>query len=135
MDYSQDQDKPVRSVSDSELEILKTLWQFGRLKVGDVRERLNRDGRQRAYNTVQTLLNRLEAKGYVGSSKQGRAFVFYANVSQTQYLSGHLKNLADRVCQGSEAPLMLALVEGNRFSREEIRRFRSLLDRLEEAGD
>ncbi len=124
--------KTKPSVSDSELEVLKTLWQESHLKVGEIRERLNRDGRTRAYNTVQTLLNRLEAKGFAGSEKVGRAFVFFPKVSQDQFLDHQLEDLADRICEGSQTPLMMALVKKPQFSRNEIQQFRQMLEHLEE---
>ena len=88
-----------------------------------------------AYTTVQTLLHRLQVKGYVASEKRGRAFVFTSVVSREQLLDHQLDEMAKRVCEGSSTPLMLTLVQGSRFSTEEIREFRELLDRLEGQTD
>ena len=115
-------DAKTRSgVSGSELDVLKTLWALGQTKVGAVRDHLNHEGRSWAYNTVQTLLNRLEAKGFVTSAKVGRAFVFEAAVTRSEFLGERLTDLADRVCEGSQTPLVLALVKNHRFSKKRDR--------------
>ncbi len=123
-----------RSVSETELTVLKALWD---LRVGPVRElqaKLNDDGHAWAYTTVQTLLNRLEQKGYVASKKVGRAFHFHVIVSRDQLLSQELGDLAERVCGGAALPLVMNLVQGRRFTSAEIGRFRDLLDKLESDG-
>ena len=123
--------RPTRSISDTELEILKILWQESRLNVAGVRQELQRQDRSLAYTTVQTLLNRLEEKGYAASEKVGRSFTFFPIVDRKQFLKNNLDDLADRICAGSETPLLMAFAEGRHFSAEDIRHFRQLLDKLE----
>jgi predicted transcriptional regulator len=112
--------------------VLKVLWERPSGTVRDVSAGLERQGKQRrAYTTVQTLLQRLEAKGYVASDKGGAANVYRAAVSRDDLLNRRLRQLADELCGGTASPLLLALVEGGRFSRGEIRRLRDLLDRVD----
>jgi predicted transcriptional regulator len=116
-------------VSEAELEVLKVLWQHGPGTVREVIARLG--GRPRAYTTVQTLLQRLEAKGYVASDRGGQANVYRAAVSRDDLLSRRLRALADQLCDGTASPLLLALVQGGRFTPEDIQHFRRLLDELD----
>jgi predicted transcriptional regulator len=118
-------------VSATELEVLKVLWDHGPATVREVATVLHGLGRSWAYNTVLTLLQRLEAKGYAESDKAGLAHVFRAEVSRDHLLRQRLQDLADQLCEGTPAPLVLALVEGHRFSAQEIEQFRRLLDHLE----
>ena len=121
----------TRPVSDTELEVLKILWDLGQGTVSDVRAALAKRRPARAYTTVQTLLYRLQEKGHVTSAREGRALVFTPCVSREDHLSEALDELADRVCEGSATPLMLTLMRGRRLSSEEIGELRSLLDELE----
>ena len=121
-----------RSVSDTELAVLKVLWDVGEAAVREIRERLEAEGFEWAYTTVQTLLGRLEQKGYVESERDGRAFLFRATVTREELLSLELGDLAERVCEGAALPLVLSLVQGRRFSKSEIARFRELVDSLED---
>jgi predicted transcriptional regulator len=118
-------------VSETELEILKVIWEQGPGTVREINVRLRRQGRRWAYTTVLTLLQRLEGKGYVASDKSGLAHVFRAVVSRGRLLRQRLKDLAQELCEGAPAPLVLALVESQRFSEDEIEQFRRLLDELE----
>ncbi len=120
-----------RSVSDTELEVLKALWDVGPGTVRDIHTALADAGRSWAYTTVQTLLLRLEQKYYVSCDKRERAHVFDARVSRDEFLSEHLDELADRVCDGRSVPLVLSLVQGQRFTPTELKQFRELLDSLE----
>jgi predicted transcriptional regulator len=118
-------------ISETELDVLKVLWEHGAGTVREVNTRLRRLGRRWAYTTVLTLLQRLEAKGYVGSDKTGLAHVFRAAVSRDQLLRQRLRDLSQQLCAGTATPLVLALVEGHRFTAAEIEQFRRLLDQLE----
>ncbi len=118
-------------VSETELEILKVIWEHGPGTVREINARLRPTGRRWAYTTVLTLLQRLEAKGYVASNKTGLAHVFRAVVSRDRLLRQRLKDLAQQLCEGAPAPLVLALVESQHFSEQEIEQFRRLLDELE----
>ena len=122
---------PLRPISDSELELLKILWDRGSATVRDLHEAIQSAGTDWAYNTVQTLLRRLEEKGYLDSRKEGRAFVFTPKLSRDDVLSEELGSLADRICEGATRPLMLTLVRNRRFTSKEIAQFRELLDELE----
>ena len=117
-------------VSDAELEVLKELWVAGPATVREVAAALRKKRRRLAYNTVLTLLSRLRDKGYVAADRRDTAHVFRAVVTREELLGSSLSALADRVCDGTASPLLLALVRGQRFSAEEIAHFRKLLDDL-----
>jgi predicted transcriptional regulator len=118
------------AVSDAELEVLKELWTGGPQTVRDVAAALRKRRRRLAYNTVLTLLSRLRDKGYVAADRRETAHVFRAVVTREDLLGSSLSALADRVCDGTASPLVLALVRNQRFSADEIAHFRRLLDDL-----
>jgi predicted transcriptional regulator len=122
------------SVGEAELEVLKALWEHGPGTVRALVGVLEGQGRRWKYTTVQTMLQRLEAKGYVRSDRAGPAHVFAAAVSREALLSRRLRDLADQLCDGTTSPLLLALVGEGRFTPEEVRRLRQLLDQLQPPG-
>jgi BlaI family penicillinase repressor len=119
------------SLGENELDLLKMLWEHGSGTVREINAFSRRHGRRWAYTTVLTMLQRLEAKGYVSSDKGGVAHVFRPSVTRDKLLQQRLTDLADQLCEGTATPLVHALVEGQRFTREEISHFRQLLDQLE----
>jgi BlaI family penicillinase repressor len=118
-------------LSETELDVLKVLWELGAGTVREVNEHLRDRKRHWAYTTVLTLLSRLETKGYVTSDKSELAHVFRPIVSRDNLLRLRLSNLAEDLCEGTTTPLVHALVQDRRFSPEEIEGFRRLLDELE----
>jgi predicted transcriptional regulator len=119
------------SISETELDVLKVLWEHGPGTVRALNTLLRQQGRRWAYTTVLTLLQRLESKGYVSSDKSGVAHVFRSAVTRDKLLRQRLRDLANQLCEGTATPLVLALVEAQRFTAEEIGQFRQLLDQLE----
>jgi predicted transcriptional regulator len=77
---------------------------------------------------VATLLQRLLAKQYVASDPTVVPHVYRAAVTRDELLGRRLQDAADELCDGRAAPLVLALVQGGRFSAEELARLRRLLD-------
>ncbi len=122
------------SISDTELDVLKVLWEQPGSTVRELQAALRPMGRKWAYTTVQTLLHRLEEKHYVVCQRSGSAHTFRAALSREQLLQQRLTDLSDRLCEGAASPLVLALVEGARFTPKEIEQFRQLLDQLEETS-
>ncbi len=120
-----------KTLSETELDVLKVLWELGAGTVREINERLPERKRRWAYTTVLTLLTRLQAKGYVASDKSELAHVFRPTVSRDNLLRRRLSHLADDLCEGTTTPLVHALVQDHRFSPEEIEGFRRLLDELE----
>jgi BlaI family transcriptional regulator, penicillinase repressor len=115
-------------LSESEQEVLKVLWDRGPGNVREIKDVLADRGRRWAYTTVATLLQRLQAKQYVVADSSVVPHVYRAIVTRDELLDRRLKDAAAELCDGQAAPLILALVQGNRFTAEELARFRRLLD-------
>jgi BlaI family transcriptional regulator, penicillinase repressor len=115
-------------LSDAEREVLKGLWDHGPGTVRTINDELQRRGRCWAYTTVATLLQRLAAKRFLVSDPSAIPHVYRATVSRDELLERRLKDAADELCDGQAVPLVLALVQGNRFSPEELARLRRMLD-------
>ena len=121
-------------LSESEREVLRVLWDRGPGTVREINGELARRGRSWAYTTVATLLQRLSTKQYVTSDPSTVPHVFRASVTRDEILERRLKDAADELCDGRAAPLVLALVQGGRFSAEELARMRKLLDEASAGG-
>jgi BlaI family penicillinase repressor len=121
-------DEVKAGLSEAEREALRALWDHGPGTVRQIMGLLAERGRRWAYSTVATLLRRLEHKGYGASEPVGGSLVYRASLSREDLLERRLKDAADELCDGAAAPLVLALVQGNRFTAEELDRIRRLID-------
>lgn len=117
-----------KTLGDAELALLKELWDRGPLTVRELCDALEARGAGRAYTTVQTMLNRLVEKGFVAVDRDGHAHVFRAAVSRDALIGRRLRELADKLCDGAVTPLLLNLVDRERFSAEDIARLRAIVD-------
>lgn len=116
------------SLGDAELDVLKLLWERGPATVRELYEAFEASGASWAYTTVQTMLGRLEEKGYVLVDRSRIAHVFSAAVSRETMLGARASELVDKLCDGAVAPLVLSLVRDHRFTRDDLAHFRRLLD-------
>jgi predicted transcriptional regulator len=105
-----------------ELDILKVLWRQGSCSVKAVHRHLDED--ELAYNTVQTMLRIMEAKGLVRHEVEGRAFIYTACYSRDDSASGFL----DRVFDGAASQMVLSLLRAERIPPEELERMRAMID-------
>ena len=107
-----------------ELDIMQALWSFGReASVAEIHEAVG----ELAYTTVQTMLNRLAAKGQVRRRLVGRAYQYAPAVKEPTATRAAVRSLIDRFFGGSTAELAAHLVE-EELSPEERRRVERLLE-------
>lgn len=119
------------TLSEAERDVMKVLWDCESATVREIRQRLAEAGRHWAHTTINTLLTRLEQKSFVTCDRSGFAHVFAAVVSRDEVVQQRLAGLADDFCDGTRVPLLLALVDGQQFSDDEIEQFRDLIEQLE----
>jgi predicted transcriptional regulator len=120
------------NVTNTELAILEVLWTGGPATIRQITDRLYPHGKPSHYATVQSLLVRLESKGCVARDRSGFAHVFRATVERAGLIGRRLKDLADRLCEGSMTPLLLHLAQGARLTPSERQMLRRLID---QSGD
>jgi predicted transcriptional regulator len=120
-----------RDVTDTELAILQVLWDRGAATRRQITDVLYPAGGPAHYTTVQKLLERLEAKGYVSRSRGPEVVSFTALVGREQLISRRLREVADKLCGGSLTPLLTSLVRAQPLTAGELDELRALLDELE----
>ena len=114
-------------LSRAEAEILSLVWSIGKATVQDVHEALPK-ARKIANATVQTLLRRLEKKGYVARQRHGKAHVFWATVQREEVVDRSVRELAENHFHGDATGLLLYMAERGTLKDEDIARLRLLLD-------
>ncbi len=122
--------QPQSAMSDAEREVLNVLWARGPLGVKEVLGALVESGQAWTRSTVVTLLRRLEAKGYIASDRSQYAFVYRPLISREDVIHARLSEVADELADGQAVPLMLAFVERQRFSAEDVARLQEMLDAI-----
>src|SRR5881227_2787590 len=116
------------SIPDSELDVLKVLWDRGQSTVREVLETLRAAWRQWTYATVATLLDRLETKGVVTSDRSELAFVYRPVISNQEVRQKRVNNLVDKLYQGEPGLLVLHLLKSHPIDPDQAKQVRALLE-------
>jgi BlaI family penicillinase repressor len=114
------------SPTPAELEVLQVIWERGPSTVREVMSVLNRQ-RPRAYTSVMSLMNVMVEKGLLTPKPKGRAFVYSARVSQTGTQSEIVKDLLNRVFDGSASALVMHLLAETKPDSEELEEIRKTI--------
>jgi predicted transcriptional regulator len=119
------------NVTDAEWAVLQLLWDKGPATVRQLADVLYPRGGASEYATVHKLLERLEAKGYVGRQRAGGVYVFQAAIDRDAVIGQQLEALVEKMCGGSLQPLLTNLVRVKRLTAEELRELLALVDSLD----
>jgi predicted transcriptional regulator len=117
-------------VTDTELQVLRHLWDHGASNRRQITDALYPEGGPAHYTTVQKLLERLEAKGFVRSQMDGAIRIFTALVPREQLIRQRLRDVAEKLCDGSLTPLLTNLVDADSLSADEIAELRAWVRKL-----
>ncbi len=121
-----------QDVTDAELSVLQTLWDRQPATIRELTGVLYPGGGPSSYATVQKLLDRLEAKGFVVRQRRGAAHSFEAAIGRDELIGRKLEDVADKLCGGSLTPLLTHLVRARRLTARQRQELRSLIDELDD---
>ncbi len=110
--------------TDAELAILRVLWARGPSTVRDVAETMGREG---AYTTVLKLMQIMLDKGLITRDDAARAHIYKPAYSQDHTQRQIVRDLLDRLFDGSAAQLVMQVLSAKKASPEELRAIRRVL--------
>jgi len=116
--------------TDTELGILRVLWERGASTVREVHDALG-GSQESGYTTILKMLQIMTDKGLVVRDESERAHVYKATVSEQRTQRQLLGDLMDRAFGGSPAKLVMQALSGRKATAEDLNAIRELLDRLE----
>ena len=118
----------IPALPNAELAVMELLWRRGHLTSRQIIDHLYSDTPKRQHGTVQRLLQRLSAKGFVVRDRTLGISVFSPAISRDAYASAQLESLANRLTQGSLVPMITRLVADNKLSQAEIEKLHRILE-------
>jgi predicted transcriptional regulator len=94
-------------------QVMAALWRLGAGTVEQVRGELPSRYRG-AYNTVQTVLNRLAERGLLGREREGRGYVYRPLLSEAEYLSGSIRRTLAGASSDARQAALASIIGGLR---------------------
>lgn len=113
-----------------EEELMQLLWENGPIQISKLVE-LYPDPKPH-FNTVSTVMRRLEAKGFVDHTDTSGSFLYFAKVKKEYFRSRSLGDFIKKYFGGSYYGAVSALVAEDKISPEELK---ELLRMVENKGE
>lgn len=118
--------------TDTELSILRVLWQHGPGSVRETLIRFNQDqGAEAGYTTILKMLQIMADKGLVERDDSQRPQVYRARLPQEQTQRQLVTDLLDKAFGGSAKELVMQALASKEASEEELAQIERLLDKFE----
>ena len=121
---------PPPRPTQTELEILRVLWQRGPSSVREVHQTML-ETRAAGYTTVLKLMQIMARKGLVERDERERTHVYRAALAQEQTQRQLVTDLLERAFDGSASQLILQALAAKRTSPDEMEEIRKMLDKAQ----
>ncbi|MCP9766129.1 BlaI/MecI/CopY family transcriptional regulator [Lacihabitans soyangensis] len=117
--------------TESELEVLKVLWQMGRATVKQVNEEINKT-KETGYTTTLKIMQIMFEKGLVSRNAEGKQHIFEAIVGEEETQKSLLNRFIDSTFQGNAMSLVMQALGNHHASEEELSELKKLIQQLEQ---
>jgi BlaI family transcriptional regulator, penicillinase repressor len=121
--------KPIDGLTELQLDVIRVLWERGEASAAEVAGALA-PRRKLAQTTVATLLTRLEKKGVVAHSVEGRTYLYRACVKETEARSSIVARVK-KAFAGDVSTLFAQLLRDDEIGAEELAQVRELIAQRE----
>ena len=111
-------DDRLPELGDLEHEVMQLVWAHAPLKADEVRKKLKRRLKE---STVRTVLTRLEDKGFVTHTTEGRSFVYAAAEARPRVAAKAVQRIVDWFCNGSMEEVLVGMVDNAMLDQQQLR--------------
>ena len=108
-------------LTDLQQAILDFLWTNGPATAEAIREGLHAQHPLKD-SSVRTLLRRLESRGFISHTMDGKVFVYSAGMPSQQVAVGAIRQVIQRFCAGSVEQLLVGMVDEKVLTVKELER-------------
>ena len=117
--------------TDSELEILQLLWEFGPLTVRELNDRLNTQ-RKVGYTTSLKMMQIMTEKGLLSRDTHERSHIYCPLLQPEEVQSTMMDHILKTVFKGNRSRLVLQALGKHKASADEISEIKNLIKKMEE---
>jgi BlaI family penicillinase repressor len=114
-----DPNHDLSDLGELEREVLLLVWRRGTATADEVRGELNKPLKE---STVRTVLRRLEEKGHLSHTVEGRTFIYRGAEARGHAAARAVKRIADWFCDGSLEEVVAGLLDAQLLDKKELAR-------------
>ena len=112
-------DDNLADLGDLQRQIVQIVWANAPVTAETVRGKLSRPLKE---STVRTVLRRLEEKGYITHTVNGRTYVYDAAEPRGRVAAKAVQRIVDWICNGSVEEVLVGMVDSKMIDRRQLRR-------------
>jgi BlaI family penicillinase repressor len=120
----------INKPTESELDILRILWEKGPSTVRLVNQTLNQQ-KETGYTTTLKLMQIMAQKGIVTRDETSRTHVYKPAIAQKNVQETLLNKLVDAAFSGSASQLVMQALGQGKASKAELEEIKKLIEQLE----
>jgi predicted transcriptional regulator len=109
----------MKKLSNKEREVMELFWQHGPMFVRELLEHYEEP--RPHFNTLSTIVRRLEHQGYIGHKQYGSTYQYHALITEQDYAKNSIFRLVDNYIKDSYKGLVSTLLKEEKLSLSELR--------------
>ena len=109
----------MEKLTNKEEEVMHILWRLKKAFVKDILEEITND--KPHYNTLSTIVRKLEDKGYVGYNAYGKTHQYYPIIKKEDYRKGFIGKAIDNYFNNSYKNVVSFFAKEEKISVEELK--------------
>ena len=118
----------MKKLPDSELEIMLIIWEYERpVTRFEIEDKLDEE-RNLSPTTILSFLSRLQEKGFLEVSKEGKNNVYSAIIDKESYMQAESKNMLKKLYKNSVKNFLASLYDGDNLSEEDLQELEAYIE-------
>ena len=109
----------MKKLTNKEREVMELFWQHGPMFVRELLEHYEEP--RPHFNTLSTIVRRLEHEGYIGHKPYGSTYQYHALISEQDYAKRNIFRLVDDYIEDSYKGLVSTFLQEEKLSVDELR--------------
>lgn len=114
-------------ITDSEWEVMRVVWSNDRVTSKKVISILQ-EKMDWTQSTIKTILGRLVEKGVLNTKKEGRKFIYTANIEEKEAVRDYAEDIFNRICNKKVGNVIGSIIEDYVLSFDDIDRLEKILE-------
>ena len=114
-------------ITDAEWEVMRVVWAHGSVTSREIIEILESKMQWKA-PTIKTLIGRLVEKGALNTEKEGRKYIYSANIEEREAVGSFTNDIFDRICRKNVGNVIESIIKDHTLSFDDIQRLEEILE-------